>query len=81
MGMMMKKRLSILIFLCILAIGIAANANIEISGDDMNQSVSTLFQNANTVGSSSAKSTTDPTTVSFLLGIGIVSFVCFSRRN
>jgi hypothetical protein len=78
---MMKKRLSVVITLCILAIGIAANANIELSGDDKNQTVNMFIQSAAAMDSSSAKSTTDPTTFSFLLGTGIVSFVCFSRRD
>jgi hypothetical protein len=78
---MMMKKLSVLIILCILAVGIAANANIQTSENERVQTASTYFQSNVAVDSSSSNPKTNPTTIGFLLGIGIVSFVSFSRRD
>lgn len=78
----MMKTLWVVISLSILAIGIAASANIQTSEDKkIHHTANTDVQGTNIAHSSSSKRTADPTTISFLLGIGIVSLVSFSRRD
>ena len=71
------KKLSILIFLWILAVGIVANANIKTSEEKISQTIHTKIQRTLPVRASAS----DPKTFGFLLGVGIVGIVTFSRRN
>ena len=72
------KKLSVMIILCILAIGIAANANIITSEEEATKAP--VVQPV-AVDSSSPKTAADRTTISILLGVGIVGLVTFSRRR
>lgn len=75
------KKLSILIFLWILAVGLVANANIQPSEDKIAHTIHSKVQSADGVNSSKQASVSDPKTISFLLGVGIVGIVTFSRRK
>jgi hypothetical protein len=77
----MMKKLSILIFLSILVVGIAANANIQTSEDKISQTTNAKVQSVVEADSSAQASASDPKTIGFLLGVGIVGIVTFSRRN
>lgn len=75
------KKLSILIFLWILAVGIAANANIQPSEAKIGQAIKAKVQSVVEANSPVKASASDPKTISFLLGVGIVGIVTFSRRK
>ena len=75
------KKLSIVIFWCILAIGIAANANIKRSEDKIDHANNSKVQSVVETKSDTQASTSDPKTIGFLLGVGIVGIVTFSRRT
>ncbi|MGD9217266.1 MAG: hypothetical protein PVJ84_20815 [Desulfobacteraceae bacterium] len=77
----MMRTLTLLLTFCTLVIGIAANANIQMSKNKEIQAVSTHIKNSNRADSSSSKPRPDPATTGFLLGIGIVCFVCTGRRD
>jgi hypothetical protein len=77
----MMRTLTLLLTFCALVIGIAANANIQMSKNKEIQAVSTHIKNSNRADSSSSKPRPDPATTGFLLGIGIVCFVCTGRRD
>jgi hypothetical protein len=77
----MMKKLSILIFLWILAVGIVANANIQPSEDKIAHTIHSKVESAVGANSSTRASVSDPKTIGFLLGVGIVGIVTFSRRN
>lgn len=77
----MMKKLSMLIFLGILAVGIAASANIQTSENKISQTINAKIQSAVGANSSIHASASDPKTIGFLLGVGIVGIVTFSRRN
>ena len=74
------KKLVFIIVLAILAVGIAANANIrplDTASDEYN---SPQVLNAITTDPKNSEHTTDPATISILLGVGFVGLVSFSRR-
>ena len=75
------KRLSLLIILCILAVGIAANANIQNSDNAYVEAGSMQIQNTIMADPIEPEDAANPTTVRILLGVGIVGFVTFSRRS
>jgi hypothetical protein len=75
------KKLSLLIILCILAVGIAANANIQNSDTAYDEANSLHIQSTIAADPITPEDTANPATVSILLGVGIVGFVTFSRRN
>ena len=75
------KKLILLIVLCILAVGIAASANIRplyTANDEYN---SPQVLNAITTDPENSEQTTEPATVGILLGVGFVGLVTFSRRG
>lgn len=76
----MMKKLTVLAVLCLLAIGIAANANIQTSTNRNNENDKVQnFENQSL--SQSTKTTSDPAIIVFLLGVGLVSFVTSGRMN
>lgn len=75
------KKLSIMIVLCILAVGLVANANIQPSEDESGHMINSKVQSAAEANSSTQASVSDPKTIGLLLGVGIVGIVTFSRRN
>jgi hypothetical protein len=77
----MMKKLSVFIILCILTIGIAANANIQITEKDIIENAKVQISNSQTLDVLTTRTTSDPSTIAFLLGVGIVGFVTFSRMN
>jgi chromate transport protein ChrA len=77
----MMKKVSILIFLWIFAVGIVANANIQLSEDEIGHTIQSKVQSAVGVNSPTQTSNSDPKTIVFLLGVGLVGIVTFSRRN
>lgn len=73
------KRLALLLGLGILAVGIAANANIQSSNNTINESGNQ--QMLSTTSRNSIKQSPNPATIGLLFGIGIVSFVTFGRKR
>lgn len=76
------KKLSLLIILSILAVGIAANANIRHSDNIGIDVDSKTIQHAATAEPQDRPDPmTNPATVSILLGVGFVGLVTFTRRG
>lgn len=73
------KKVSILLFLGILAVGIVANANIQPSEDKIAHTINSRVQSAVGPNPSAQASASDPKTIGFLLGVGIVGIVTLGR--
>jgi hypothetical protein len=76
----MMKNVSILIFLCILAIGIVANANI-IMDDQSDEFAKAQIHDAVPSNAEVPYSAPDSKAIIVLLGVGIIGFTTFSRRR
>ena len=75
------KKLSLLITLCILAIGIAANANMKIDDQSAKEGTEAQVQEAVIAHTSAPSSVSDPTTIGILLGVGLIGMVTLTGRR
>jgi phosphate/sulfate permease len=76
----MMIKLSFMMILLILAVGIVANANITMD-DQSNEFANAQVQGAVYSNAMVPYSAPDTKTIIVLLGVGIIGFVTFSRRR